>query len=724
MRRLGLIALLLSASTLIGCRSKSSAPNERPPTKERLARIQDQEWRRAELRPGALRDALKDPLPEVRARVVLAIGRMGLVAPVELLGALKDKSSRVRSQAAFALALLVNARPSLRPRVAKGLITALSKEKERAVRQQLMLAIGRVGRAEDRGVLEATFSSEGREAALRAWGLLARRVGLGRQSGAALAPYLSSKRSTESRAAAWAAAQRGAKGEEDPLWNKLLAAGSEHDDEPTRRWAVRAVARQAPQKVELQWLLERLRDPAASVREAAAETFSRRGVRSAVKLTVALRRLWREAGSNHHRLTGTSVFPVLAGVRALERRARIATIRQFAADLLYLSDASDAAIRYSPTEASSVDRVHCAAARLWDLGVERIERTPTCGTARAPDLSASWRRLLVVNTIVDVERRDAEWKLTLLRRYLRDPAPGVREGAIARLSSLDHPTVEAALTRALDDRDPGVLGAAFGVIAKRERPTFAPALAKKVAQRVETLKPLAAPLLVCDGVAALQRLGARFALPLLDRLQRSPALAIQRCASRAVKRLQPKAARPAPSKAPSRGLPDLRWTGKDGVPLPRRAVLVTQRGEVQLELFAQRAPAAVAHFARHARNQRYKGSLFLSRQRGRVTAGTRRTPRWRGDGPTLPDECSPSPVAAGLLAMHRGHVDGRPAADSASRAFFITLEERPDLELDVTIFGRVRSGLEVLQKTHESEKIKDLYIPQSKATTEKRAQRP
>ncbi|MBW2735014.1 MAG: HEAT repeat domain-containing protein [Deltaproteobacteria bacterium] len=709
---LPLLLLCLGVSLATGCRAKSSTPKGLP-LKERITRIQQQEWRRAELRPHTLREALNDPAPKVRARAALAMGRMGLMAPKALMGGLKDTSSEVRHHTAFALSLLANAHPGLRKTIAKGLRAALESEKHPPTHHQILLAIGHIGQPKDRELLEAAFVGPHRVQALEAWGLLARKASLQRDVGAALVPLLGSDRVAESRAAAWATAQRNAKGKHDPLWSKLLEVGADNEDDTTRLWATRALAKQGPQKIPLKWLLERLADPAASVREAAARAFAKRGVRSAVKLSVALRRLWREAGSNHHRLTGTSIFPVLTGIRALEHQVRIATIRQFAADLLYLSDASDAAVRYSPTEASSVDRVHCAAARLWDLGVKRIERTPTCGTARAADLSTSWRRKLVISTIVDMKERDAEWKLTLVRRYLRDPNPSVREAAVSSLAGLDHPSVEAALTHALDDKDMGVLGAALQVMAQRKQQAFAPVLAKKVVMRLEALKPLAAPMLVCDGVGALRRLGARFALPLLHRLQKSPAAALRPCAFHAAQHLHPKA-KPTPHGVLSRGLPDLRWTGRDGVPLPRRAVLVTQRGEIQLELFPEQAPAAVARFARHARKQGFKGSLFVGRGPGRVVLGLKRTPRWQSAGLALPDEPFPTPSmskTAGLLGMLRGHVEGRPARDSASRAFFITLEAEPKREPDVTIFGRVSTNLEILQRTHVGETIKDLYIP-------------
>lgn len=163
---------------------------------------------------------------------------------------------------------------------------------------------------------------------------------------------------------------------------------------------------------------------------------------------------------------------------------------------------------------------------------------------------------------------------------------------------------------------------------------------------------------------------------------------------------------PAPPQPPSRGLPDLQWHHRRERDLPRRAVLVTRRGEVEIELYPESAPAGVAFFARWAQRRRYRGTRF-----DRVLPGERLFFGGRLDGLDprsfrLPCELTPRPVERGHLGV------ALPAGrDSGGARLFVALRRLPLLDGRRTLLGKVVSGLPILDALHPGEKIKDLYIP-------------
>ncbi len=711
---LSLILITLSFLFASGCRCEGEDPKlkstKRPPITEaeRLSRIRREEWRRS-TDPGWLRRQLQAASPRVRARAALAIGRIGQGESLEaLLPLLGDAEATVRSAASFSLRLLLldaAPGPKRRRQAVAALRRRLALERDEAVRRELLSTLGWTGGSSERPLLERAFIGAQSPAAITAWGVLAARGHGHRGKASALAPLLHSEDARLRWLAAWAVAVTPPTDEPSPLPKLLRALGADPDP-GVRAAATRAISK-SPQH-HTSWLLARYQDAEMRVQVAAARGLQRGNLRAGVKLTSEIKRLWRRLGANHFRLTGPRIHAVIAGLRALEPRASVATLHQLADDMLELADASDSAVRYAPLQALSIDLVHCAAARLYDLGSKRIDRTPTCGTARAPQLDAVARRRLVVSTIAKMPGRDALWKLLLLRRYLRAPQPALRSAAMRALRELDTPTIGAALAHGLSDKDLAVLQAAAESVAQRAQLLAPQELTRPLLLRLRQLHPGRHPEACCALARALGKLKDRSALPELQRLRGVPLRGVRRCAHQAV--LGMAGWVPAPPAPSSRGVPDLQWHHR-GRELPRQAMLVTRRGEVTIELYPESAPAAVAFFARRARRQRYRGTRF-----DRVLPGERVFVGGRLDGlaPSsyrLPCELTPRPV-------ERGHVGVALSAgrDSGGTRFFIALRRLPLLDGRRTLLGKVVSGLSIIEALHPGERVKDLYIPRRRRT--------
>jgi cyclophilin family peptidyl-prolyl cis-trans isomerase len=132
----------------------------------------------------------------------------------------------------------------------------------------------------------------------------------------------------------------------------------------------------------------------------------------------------------------------------------------------------------------------------------------------------------------------------------------------------------------------------------------------------------------------------------------------------------------------------------------RRVVLETALGSISLELFPDRAPNHVRQFLRLAEAGVYDGTAFHRVVKGFVIQGghmpTRRAPpddRQETYIRTLQPEFGDTPHDRGTLSMARGD---DPA--SATSSFFIVLARTPALDGRYTVFGRVVSGLDVVEK--------------------------
>lgn len=124
------------------------------------------------------------------------------------------------------------------------------------------------------------------------------------------------------------------------------------------------------------------------------------------------------------------------------------------------------------------------------------------------------------------------------------------------------------------------------------------------------------------------------------------------------------------------------------------ATIKTEKGDIQLELFAEQSPLAVNNFIYLANQGWYEGVTFHRVLPGFVAqAGDPTGSGFGGPGYAFDNETSPDLKfdSEGILAMANA------GAGSNGSQFFITYAPAPQLDGGYTIFGRVISGMDVLK---------------------------
>ena len=132
-----------------------------------------------------------------------------------------------------------------------------------------------------------------------------------------------------------------------------------------------------------------------------------------------------------------------------------------------------------------------------------------------------------------------------------------------------------------------------------------------------------------------------------------------------------------------------------------RAVIETSMGNITLEFFPDRAPNHVRQFLRLVSSGVYDGTSFHRVVKGFVIQGghmpTRREPldeRQQSFVRNLQPEFNATLHERGIVSMARLGDD----VASGSSSFFIVLAPAPSLDGKYTVFGRVVSGMDVIEK--------------------------
>jgi peptidyl-prolyl cis-trans isomerase B (cyclophilin B) len=125
--------------------------------------------------------------------------------------------------------------------------------------------------------------------------------------------------------------------------------------------------------------------------------------------------------------------------------------------------------------------------------------------------------------------------------------------------------------------------------------------------------------------------------------------------------------------------------------------LHTNHGAIALELFPADAPKTVDNFVKLARDGFYDGVTFHRVIPDFMIQGGDPTGTGRGGpGYTFEDEFNEHKVARGALAMANAGPN-----TNGSQFFIVTTEAAPWLDGKHTVFGRVTSGMEVVDAISE-----------------------
>jgi peptidyl-prolyl cis-trans isomerase B (cyclophilin B) len=130
-----------------------------------------------------------------------------------------------------------------------------------------------------------------------------------------------------------------------------------------------------------------------------------------------------------------------------------------------------------------------------------------------------------------------------------------------------------------------------------------------------------------------------------------------------------------------------------------QATMVTNRGEITLELFDDDAPKTVENFRDLASKGFYDGLIFHRVIKDfMIQGGCPQGTGTGGPGYTFEDEINDHKVVRGALAMANAGPN-----TNGSQFFIVTVDEAPWLDGKHTVFGEVTDGMDVVDQIEGGE---------------------
>ena len=137
----------------------------------------------------------------------------------------------------------------------------------------------------------------------------------------------------------------------------------------------------------------------------------------------------------------------------------------------------------------------------------------------------------------------------------------------------------------------------------------------------------------------------------------------------------------------------------------KKVVITTDKGVIEFDLYADKAPKAVSNFVYLTEQNYYNGLTFHRVVPGFVVQGGDPV----GDGTGGPgyefaDEKVIGDYLEGTVAMANA------GPDTNGSQFFICLKDQPSLPKDYSLFGQVTKGMDVVSKIAVGDKMNKVEI--------------
>jgi cyclophilin family peptidyl-prolyl cis-trans isomerase/HEAT repeat protein len=618
---------------------------------------------------------LSDPEGRVRRRAAQAIGRVGLADGVAPLAALlaSDRDAEVRQMAAFALGLIGH-RSAVEP------LRAALRDSSPLVQGRAADALGLIGDAASATAIAAMASAS-----------------LGRSTAAALVgddPAAASTPAADAlRLGIYALTRLKAA---DALMSVLL---DESGQARSNWWPVAYALSRIDDPRSVPALLTLARTGGSHAKAFAARGLGIRKAESAVGVLVELARNWRG-----------DPRPAVSAIRALGQIGH-ADAAPVVRALLQARD-TDPNIRLEAVAALGALRDRASLDALLDAAGDPW-----------PALRAA-----ALRAIKDV---DPETFIVVLSGLDADPHASVRAAIVSMLPSLSAELATARLKTLLAARDPAVLPAVIAAIMTLpDRPADLAATIEGLLADGDVMVRAAAATAIGDlrpsggdralaaayragqadgmyqarvaALSALARYGAPAALATVKEALADRDWAVRRRAADLLRGLDPAAdvaaaIRPAPGR-------DVDAYGVPALVAPSvspHVYLETDKGTIEIELAVLDAPLTSENFLALARGGVFSG-MAIHRVVANfvVQAGDSRGDGEGGPGYTLRDEINMLPYLRGTVGMA---LDG---PDTGGSQFFITHSPQPHLDGKYTVFGRVVSGMDVVDRLQQWDVIR------------------
>jgi cyclophilin family peptidyl-prolyl cis-trans isomerase/HEAT repeat protein len=661
------LAGLLGAMAL-AC-PKSTPVAVEPTPEDKLARILKLEDERS-IGSGELSSHLSDPDGGVRARAVLALGRIGGTDGVAMAALLGDSSPYVRSTAALALGIqegtiapeasarLVEAlddpEPRVRGRAAEALVRKTGEESAESIGTALAGRVPQGGEPYDWGepITESSLTPPHVDVRLPLFAL-ARLKSL-RWSWNALATEGRTPRFVWWPAALVASELSG--DELQPL--HLFYAGS--PDPVLRLYGARGLGNLSSDRPR-DYVRQLLFDPNEKVRIEAIRAAAR--LRLAELVPDLLNHL--AADSRYVQVEVLSGMKVLASPAAVD-------------PLIDLIGHESDWVRSLALEALARQDPDSFWLLLSGIGSDRSFRARSALT-----------RLLAQTAGARSE--------AILRQLTRDPDARVRADALLALGSVAGTASVGETIGHLSANDPFErIAAARSLSASGAIEAFAPIEQAFAVERDPDPRVRAALL------KTLATIDPERAAPIARQALDDPSYLLRRRAASILSEGGDSgvAVGPRPSE---RGIEDYRVLLD--APYSPQATLQTAKGAIEIELFIADAPLTVENFVRLARARFFDGTeIYEVIPNGHIAGGDPRGDGNGGPGYTIRSEINARPVVRGTVAMVEAEKD-----EGGSR-FLITHLPAPALEGRATVFGHVVRGMEVVDRLEPGDAIEKVTI--------------
>jgi peptidyl-prolyl cis-trans isomerase B (cyclophilin B) len=155
----------------------------------------------------------------------------------------------------------------------------------------------------------------------------------------------------------------------------------------------------------------------------------------------------------------------------------------------------------------------------------------------------------------------------------------------------------------------------------------------------------------------------------------------------------------------SQNLLEGRFVPSPGELIMKKAIIETDKGNIELTLFENEAPNTVANFEKLAKSGFYDGLTFHRVIPDFVIQGG--CPKGNGTGgPGYTIKCEINPHKHGTGALSMAHA----GKDTGGSQFFITHSPQPHLDGVHTVFGKVVKGIDVVKAVKPGDIMRKLTI--------------
>ncbi|MFZ5471000.1 MAG: peptidylprolyl isomerase [Myxococcota bacterium] len=685
--------VLFAAVGVTACRS-ARAPAKLPGAgsgeaalPKEIVRIQELEDRRALADGQLVQWALTAEDPLVRARALLALGRLQEPSTADtLVQALADPSPLPRYEAAFAVGVLgLSWAPlpeAVKAKVTEKVLEAEAREQESAVRLALLEALGRLGtkaaveRLADRLTAQ---SAELRGRAALSLGIAAKRDAAVPPRAISAATLLIKKEAAPAERYAGAYLLALAK---KPAARPFLLLCTQDEASEIRALCAKGLAEVGtdPDAATLKKLLD---DPDYRVAVEATRALAKLAVRCKSNACPAIGAL----GDLSFRVERLARGDVAGGgqpLLALAQEGLPSSGRAVLAALREQIVASERTVK-DPTLRADLAHLDCRFAAALDRLSGALSEVLVCGGGLVPEP----RRLATgLRELAKSPAKDPAQRVRDIGSYVHHVEPTVKIAALEALGASKSVTAAERVRALIAHPDEVVAAAAASAAAKlgdREAAGAVRALAKKA-----MVSPDIAPVVA----EALAELSVKEAEEDVRLWLSSTHAAVRHAAAAALTKLSGQTVYPPHVERP---------VDKVKPPhLPHNAQLhvKTEKGELTVTLYTAEAPLTSLNMYTLAKKGFFKNLTFHRVVPDFVVQGG--DPRGDGEGGpgyTLRCEVNHKPYTRGVVGMA---LSGK---DTGGSQLFVTTSPQPHLDGRYTAFGEVTQGLEVVDALLEGDKI-------------------